>query len=234
MTWRRAGSAPETQEWRSMRRWLQLLRVQRTQDRRIACVGRVCCRSLSAPPRASRSACADRSWLSPVRSERCHPERKCPSDGRYIVVVSHPYRPLPQGARIAFAWRLSRRAATMSLAAIASARTVPGTPTAPSPYSGPISVEIAFTDSFDVLTAGKCRGRGIFAAAWTVLGSRSDGRRPVPSSIPGWQRPHLHDMSRTIAGTAVSTTAAHMRRQRFLHTVAPESRWLRVQAVMAG
>jgi hypothetical protein len=42
---------------------------------------------------------------------------------------------------------------------------VAGQPTAPPPYAGPIAVELAFTDSFDVLPDGKCRGRGIFRAA---------------------------------------------------------------------
>ncbi|ORA26019.1 hypothetical protein [Mycobacterium aquaticum] len=40
---------------------------------------------------------------------------------------------------------------------------IAGTATAPRPYSGPVDVTFAYTDSFDVLPGGKCRGRGLFA-----------------------------------------------------------------------
>ncbi|GAB5895397.1 hypothetical protein [Mycolicibacterium mageritense] len=60
---------------------------------------------------------------------------------------------------------------------------VAGNATAPRPYAGPVSVEFAYTDSFDVLSGGKCQGRGINGSirqgavveviSWTGSGART-------------------------------------------------------------
>lgn len=52
---------------------------------------------------------------------------------------------------------------------------VTGSPTAPPAYGGPIDVELAFTDSFDVLPDGKCEGRDLFGAI--VDGARVEIRK---------------------------------------------------------
>ena len=50
--------------------------------------------------------------------------------------------------------------ATWVLSGCMAGVVVAGEPVAPQPYTGEINVELAYTDSFDVLPAGRCRGRG--------------------------------------------------------------------------
>ncbi|OCB49747.1 hypothetical protein A5721_32960 [Mycobacterium vulneris] len=52
--------------------------------------------------------------------------------------------------------------ATGVLSSCTTGEIVAGAPAAPQPYRGTVSVELVYTDSFDVLPAGRCRGRGNF------------------------------------------------------------------------
>jgi hypothetical protein len=67
----------------------------------------------------------------------------------------------------------------VGLTGCSSLGVVRGSPTAPPAYGGTIDVELAFTDSFDVLPDGKCEGRegDVVATTASVGYERDTGRR---------------------------------------------------------
>lgn len=152
-----------------------------------------------SPPRTIERASRAQEH-GPTRLSRHAPEKSCSN----WAVAAYDADQRQKGGGTSTSEGIGHRVAHAALTGVLAGsltgcsigHVIAGAPTAPRPDRGPVRVEVGYTDSFDVLPAGTCRGRGIFhgvedgapvtvfpisrpdASATTVLSVRYEHHQP--------------------------------------------------------